>query len=332
MQEYYQLLKVASKYNDWVFAPLVVLTFGLMCIDVVTYDGFLTKTIGVPSTFFLVSSALSYALLIFDTFFNKAAFSKESILVLRINAVAYPLLMIIYYLFYQLEANHYPNYVFSTFHINLAQFDRVTIFSTFLFALFLFRKNLSFISRKIEAQQPSTELIGSVVFYVFALLFVSLQLLNRGTLVAKDLVDIARHPFYSYEERRREVFGTSYDLYTFISAHTEPDATIAVPPQNRWGILGNIGFSRYFLHPRYLLHPEDVQKDQWSQFDYYVVSSRFLDVDGNKYEIWPEYKLPIDSAITFEEISSKTQVLSLTEFDPSDEIYKGKWTLVRIRK
>lgn len=325
-------IKVLHKLANIGFAPLIVITVGLMSIDAVSYPGFLTKTIGVSSSFFLFCSALAYALLLFHTVITNEPFSPETQLVLRANAVIFPLALLISYLFSQLEAMNYPNYVYSTFHINLAQTDRLTLLSTFLFFLHIFKDQFTVISATVKKQPDPKVFLGSIIFYVFALLFVSFQLLQHGTRVAEDLAKIAKRPFSTFADRKREVFGTSYDLYSFINQHTPPDAVIAVPPQNRWGIIGNIGFSRYFLHPRFLVHPEDRTPQQLQEIDYYITASEYLDVEATRYAIWPTYNLNAAEIIIFNELQNTFEYVDQTEFIPTDPQYKGTWALVKLRK
>lgn len=340
------------RINRFGFAPLIVATFGIMGLTAVTYQGFVAKMTGVPADLIVLMAVLSAAVLLLDKMQLGTKLDETSGLVLRLNAIMLPSAFVVYYALNQLELTRYPNYVFSTFHLHLFLLQRLLAFSFFLVVvLVLHILDISFASLtslstastfakaskntllKQKVLSPDNrELLGISLFFIAIMVLISIQTYSvlKGTL--SDVVAIARHPFASWEERKVQKFGPIYGTYQFINDHTEPDSIIAVPPQHLWHILGNVGFSRYFLYPRFLIHPEDFTDETTPEIDYYLIGDSH-DIDGGKtYEIWPMHELQGSEIYLYNEALHTTEKIDQTLYDPTNPIFRNRWGLIKLIK
>jgi len=323
--------------NQHLFSPLIVAAFGTLLLELVSYPGFLLNHTGIPATFFLLASVISYCVLLFQSNFFDQKLVPEAELVLRCNLISLPFLLLMYFMFSQMEKAHYLNYVFSTFHIHLVILERIVVFTIFLSLLYVFSqitfKKLSLL-KSVKKSDPGYSYrekpIGPLVFFVTMLLLLAIQSYTIFEVVSDDLASILRTPFASFEDRKIQKFGGPYRTYKFIIRHTEPNSVIAVPPQFVWGIVGNIGFSRYFLYPRFLVHPEDFTDADMPRIDYVIIGESIPITGTNTYKFWPTTPIPADSIYVFDELNQIEEKIEKTFYDPSDTVYKGKWGIIKV--
>lgn len=298
------------------------------------------KNVGVSPSVFIVFGVLSYVILLIQKVLFEHKLNEETELVIRANFIIFPFGLLLYLLLSQLERNNYDNYVFSTFHIHLASFEQLVFFS-FLLTLFY---PVSFLSKlklpqllliKTPHKNQVTFQKSKVValaFYATVLFLSAIQLVSISAFVLNDAVDILRHPFASFHERQIEKFGGPYKTYDFIKRHTEADSIIAVPPQFIWGIVGNIGFSRYFLYPRFLIHPEDFTPENMPDIDYYIIGEPIPEFGQDTYKHWPTKAMEAEQIWLFNERLDQEIMTTTTLYDPADPQFMGRWGIIKPKK
>jgi hypothetical protein len=331
-----KVLQFLLDLNRLFFAPLTVAAFATVIIDTGTYSGYVAKVMSAPAMAFMVLTVISYVVLFLERIFFNANLNEESKLALRINIIALPFLLFLYQVFSQLEVTHFPNYVFSNFHFHLFLLQRIIMFSLFLSLLYIVDrfpqiKLFTFLKKQKVATSLELKTIAPVIFGLALLLLVITQLYATFSALGADAIAILRHPFASWEQRRSEKFGRPYGTFNFINSHTPANATIAAPPQNRWGIEGNIGFSRYFIYPRFLLHPEDFTPSTLPHVDYFLIAQTELDATTGKYRTWPEFPLEGEQIFLYNEFTQKEESTSVTNYTPNDPLFRGKWGLIKLK-
>jgi len=137
-------IKYLLKINAYVFPFLVSLTYFFLLLETYTYIGFLRKFFLVDSRFFMVATLVSVFGLVFsrDTFKlgGKARFLID--IVFYVNLLVTPVFFVSFFIIRVLEANNYPNYIFSKFHLQPDNFSLVFLLAIFISAAFLIREYL----------------------------------------------------------------------------------------------------------------------------------------------------------------------------------------------
>lgn len=329
----YSSMKKIIYLGKFMFPSLIVINYCIYLIEAISYKGFILKFTGFSPIILLIFTIIVYLFIVVDFLkSNKTELDFNMRMTLSINNILSPVVAIVYLSLLQMEYKNYPNYVFSKFHINIEGIKTIVFFSLFL-AVFYFLT--SYLKNKLirTKKQLSKKMIGSALLFLTIALLVSSRMFILLTIFGKDLITIAKNPLATFEERKIEKYGGAYRIYKFLNDHTEFESTLAVPPQEKWGIVGNIGFSRYFVFPRTLVHPEDLTKENLKNIDYYVIAKSYQYSDNGDYRVWPETKIEGSQEIyLYDEISEELTVLDRKNYDPLDPIFKEKWGLIKIIK
>ncbi len=337
------------KINRTVFPYLVYLTFFFLLLESYMYIGFLKKFFLVDSRFFLGLSIFSaITILCTKSLWSSFAISTIESLILDLNTVLFLPLAIFYLIMVASDSVRYPNYVFATFHIQPQNFLNVVLLSLslFLFRYILNKKDNYFgdtfkrikeytyapLNRKpgvILNWEHSVMLMVAIIFLLLASYIVSNLSVTLNTII-NDLVFIATHPNYSYDQKMEKTWGFYYDYLKFIKENTPPTATILIPPQDgHWLSTGNEWLDRYFLYPRYLVQGSDYNVPS-DGYDYVLISKGewpSADIDWG----WPKVLI---KAEYIQYIDPKT--LKITKinknFNPDSSNNMQAWGLIKVRK
>lgn len=311
--------------NKLLFTIFCVLAFGAIGIETVSYGGFLFHSIGVPSELFLFLGIGSCLVLFYGEFSRKNLISNQSLLFLNFVAITTPLILFVFYILSQLEANNYPNYVFSNYHVQMNKFQSLMYFSVFLTALHTFSSYLKFVL--INKRKFLKLDFREITFFLLLLLFVISQSYVVGGYFIQKIANSIRELPLSYEQKRRMEFGEPYNLFSFINSVTPESSVIAVPAQNKWGIIGNIGFSRYFLYPRTLVHIDDLSDLEKLKVTHLIIARP----EGVSTEVWPEATVSGKSILLYDEkIDKRFNFDELRVYDPYNSIFKDKWGVLEL--
>lgn len=221
--------------NRIVFPYLIGLTYFFLFLESYTYIGFLRKFILVDSRFFLVLSIFSVSLL-FYLKHSQRNYKSDVLetLVVNLNAVLFLPLVVLYFIMIAANATNYANYVFATYHIQPQNFVNLVYLSL---ALLVLKFNFGIRADLLNKLFGNVVEKGSFLFkqnilllmIIFLLVFYFVDnLIKTSNRAINDLVFIATHLSYSYDDKMRKVWGFYYDYMQFVKKYTPEDATILI--------------------------------------------------------------------------------------------------------
>ncbi len=328
--------KKIFKLNRVISGPLIIIAIGSLLIDSVTYPGFLSKIMVVDSSQWYIIAFISILLYSVDRIFRKNSDKqKELEVLLKINYLVFPFIFLIVFFLFQLERENYSNFVFSNFHIHINTLVKVMTLSGLLFSIhlieeFFLSKSGTLKKLKITNFMKSLN-IKKTVFFLVMVLAVSSQIFKGyGRLIVYSAKTL-RYSFSSFEDKKGIVFGDPYIYFNFISDNIPPESIVAVAPQSIEGIIGNIGFARYFLHPIYLFHPIEHKKNILD-VDYVIVTSNLTSVEAGTFFTWPEESFPVSEGIMIDKDTKIVSTYDLDEYDSKNEIFHNKVAVLKVKK
>jgi hypothetical protein len=209
----------------------LVIALGAAGIEALSYPGIIASHLHIPAYFFYVIS-----ILLSLTYKNKL-----NKFVSIITIIGY-VLAISYFVLIFGETITYPNFIFTTFHLNPATFQFFIALSWF--HILIVRKS---------------DFVRSLLIAI--LIFVGVDGAGRTFGIAfKDIKNIMSDPFATYEQKMAKAYPGFYPAMQEIKKLTPADSTILIPPQgNPWEMEGNAAMVTYFLYPR---HVENLDVDR----------------------------------------------------------------------
>ena len=330
-----QKIKKIAKLNEIVIGHIIIIAFGSLIIDSYTYPGFLSKIVVVHSSTLFYLSFLSLFLYTVNRFVvSQKRISIPFSILLKLNFLIFPFLFILFFGLVQIERQTYSNYIFSTYHIQIPVMFKIIFLSGALFGIRLVDEILN-ATNKIESKKSmflktfNNYDTNKTIFFLVMAVIVTIQVVNTLSLIGKASLSSIKMILHTFEERKSIVFGDPYLVYSFINENTEQNSIIAVAPQSIEGIFGNIGFSRYFLHPRFMVHPEQ-DNIQIEDTDYVLISS--YAIGENKFEMWPKKNFKVLGGYTIDRFTSEIVKIDVSEYIYGDSIYLNKISLLKVNK
>ncbi len=339
------------------FPFLVVFTYGLVLIETYTYIGALKKYLFVDSRFLLfLTVTIAFFIVVGAT---KKQISNQFITTTFVlNTLLSPLVIFLYYYFLMAEAIHFPNFVFSTYHIQPANMVNIVYLNLSLLGCYWLAKNQSvrklivaFANRKSEIQESGaftnsrdqikkSQYIELATFSLLILLMSNYLLVNITSTFAKistDLVFIVNNPRLNYDQKMEKAWGKMYYYFLYVNKTIPGDAVIGLPPaQHRWLRTGNTVLMRYFLFPHKLVNLKETWKEETlrdlpvDKYDYLLMIPGDWN-DGSVPEGWPKQAVLADY-VEYYDPKTNTSEKVYTNFDPSLEINQKSWGIIKIRK
>lgn len=202
---------------------LSILTSG---VEAVTYFGFFVKHFHFSPYYIYLASILA-ALLPRRVPKFVSLFFPPAIILLTLT----------YFVFIFLEVTHYPNYIFTRFHVNPLAFQ---LFLSITWIHYLIQKKLSL----------------SKILIIASLIYIGVDGAARTlALLRNELTLIIREPFLTYDQKMSREYWGFYSAMKEVVRLTPADATLLIPPQgNPWEVEGNGAMVRYFIYPRKLMN------------------------------------------------------------------------------
>lgn len=339
----------------YLFYPFIT-TFFMFVILVETFTYF-----GSMSKFLYVNSRFAFVIIILFSFVTlyKAITDKHYKIpqnqhyLLFLSNVTMPIVFVLNYLLVVSEAENYPNYIFSTYHINLLVFrylfmSSILIFGTLNLSMYIIsarRKNfkiplLSLSAFKISSKKNGRSLAAQMAVIILLMNLSVLFITNISDSISKLIVGtsfIIQHLHYSKEEKLRNNWGFFYDYMKFISENTPESATIAIPPaQNHWLSDGNSVLVRYFLYPRKIVNLKETESldtlYQMPKEPYgYVLLTQGTWEDNSVPYGWPKIRLPAKEIKYFTKNDGKISVLQNHDYKPEEFENTNKWGYIKIQ-
>lgn len=210
------------------------------------------------------------------------------------------------------ETITYPNFVFSTTHINPFTFQ-------FFVALLWFH---TLIIKKTPFAK-SLLLAG--------LIYVGVDGAGRTLGVAyKGMSDVVSRPFSSYAQKMTKVYPGFYPSMMEIARLTPTNSTILIPTQgNPWELEGNGAMVTYFLYPRTVRNmiAGESSKD-WGDNTYILIAKGSWKRTGEVDYGWPKIKVMANSLWEFDTKNNQT-IQYIRDYDPA--LDKWDWGLIEVK-
>jgi hypothetical protein len=302
-----------TQINKFGFPVLVAAAYLSLLVDSYKYIGFLSKHTLVDPRYLLVLSLVSAIFLV-----TKRA-NALGLLVFKINAfLILPIATVGYLTMRLLEAFHFNNYVFSTYHVQPVGFFYIVVFS---FALAATYKLIG-----------SPNLNKTMLLLLIPVFFIDNLTKVLDSAISSNLYVMA-HINYSYADKMSASWGIYYDYTQFIKANTPEGSSILVPPQGYpWFLTGNIGVDRYFLYPRKLVNGDERQPGtNLNNVDYILIDYGETNISQHGFtNIWPKFDVDGEYLIYWNPLDGSTE-----RVDNGKYIYKAEnkeqWGIIRVK-
>lgn len=339
--------------NYRIYPFLVTFTFSVLLVESFTYAGFVGKYIIFGANFFLLLSILSGIIQLayssqFEGRDNENYLFQNKIFFYFCN-ITLPVFVFLYYVVIVTEAKNYPNYVFSTIHLNIENFSYVVFFN--LFNVFLgqvkeykklffqvdktFKAGKTFevgktfrIKKTINTFWLNKVLISALITLMF--FFGATNLLQTGKQLIVENIYIFLNRSSSYDEKMEAKWGLFYKYMKFVRDNTPNDAAIAIPPPVRpWLSEGNSVLVRYFLYPRFLITVENEFITERKP-DYYLLAKGLWKAYDDKDYGWPKDFIKAEKILYMD---SETNIAREVEkdYDPSEPKNLQSWGLIKAK-
>ena len=339
------------KINYVIFPFLLTLTFFISLLESFTYSGYSLHHLFLPFQLLLVLSVFSGILTRFTPLLGKYETEIQSPykVLFTINKLIILPLLASYLLIMSLELQNYPNYVFSTLHLQPNLYFWTSFISVFLFLINIQLSNKDLLVRRIfmpenndlnlETLKKSVllDILLRIAVFVFTLSILANNVFTLLPWMLEKSNYMIRHPFATYDEKMRYGWGDFYDYMLFIKLNTPENAVIMYPPMiNPWMDVGGGGLIRYFLYPREIVQNiTDINANIDSQADYTMLAWGFGTCDDgtDSCKGWPRKDIKAERIIYKKSKSTEVEktIYNVT-YHYKDEINKGAWGLIKIKK
>ena len=330
------LKQIKNKLIFLTYLPpyLIVISYSFLLLEFYIYPGFLKTIFFFDSVTF---TGIAYLLsLLSIIIFKKKQFSNLFIMVLEYNKLFTPSILIFYFIFYAQEQNNFPNYVFAKYHVHPTHFINIISFSLALLALNLI---VNYRPIRILALEKIKK-IGFISFSLLILIF--LLTINKVMPVLLStyqdtfifLSFIYKHPNLTYKEKMHYRLGEIYDFFEFINDYTEPEAKIAIPPQeNPWLTEGNVGYVRNLVNPRTVTCYGKKHIFNYSEpIDYIIIASGSWGAHQPEDYGWPKSTISAEKIWYYNWSTREVTESDKTIFDPTLPGENGRWGLIKLNK
>lgn len=280
-----KLFKNILEVNNFIFPFLIPLTYFFLFLETYSYIGALRKFILVDSRFFFGLSVVSaFGVLIKKILFDEGKMEENNMtsFALRFNFILTPIFFAFYFILIGLENRNYPNYVFSSYHLQPDNFFNLVLLGlvlSFVGIFYFYNENgkgkvdrlirfllIEFGDFSFEKTQKSSvfrDFLSRSLFLVSLFLLVVYFFNNLSkslSLSFKNTLYIFTHLDATYDDKMRKKWGDFYNFMVFININTSPDSVIVIPPERSpWLSTGNKWLVRYFLHPRKIVQFDDIE-------------------------------------------------------------------------
>jgi hypothetical protein len=339
-----KIWKLIEKRNSILFPYLVILSLFFSVLESGTYEGFVGNSLLIDARMFWILMVISGILVVLSAPRDTATKSfKDPMvnLVLRGNALVFPVIIFVYWILIYAEAKHYSNYVFSTYHIQPALFLNVLLISSYLITIYVIFRSDSKKLRKLKIDINSKlSRIKKEGLQKFIVVILSLALLLayiipqiRETFNAVFSADIYlfTHLKATYDEKMRVQWKFYSDYMKFVNDNTSDGSVIVIPPQeNPWLTEGNAGLDRYFVYPKHIISGTYDSLPN-VDFDYVLIAhGTWLPKDLSRYD-WPKVYVPAEKIFYIDPTTlDVTEIIK--DFDPKDPANKNVWGLIKVDK
>lgn len=195
--------------------------------------------------------------------------------------------------------------------------DYIFLFGLFVLLIF----GLSIL--KIGKEEEKTKKYFFIISTVILISGLAVQGLIGFSISAIALIKpIITYPSAGYDWKMRFQIGPFYDYTRFVNENTPPDAVFLEPPMIMpWPLIGNEGYTRYFIFPRELVKEEADEARKKKITHIFIV--------GRKEGQWPTTKIKSKRLIYMPENPGEEPIVVEKDYDPQDPI-NDLWGIIEI--
>jgi len=325
-------IKLVS-YAIFIFTNLV---FVSLFVEAYKYKGFITKHFFIDTN--ILIGALVASIIIITT--QKDISNKPRIFLytyyLGFQKVILSVLVLVYLILTILNDLNFPNYAFSTFHIQPNLLLRPITLGIFLISFILLKNNYltTFLVSKNKSNYKYLNILLIVILTSLLVVYSTTNIINDFTYFYSSTVEMLKNTKLTHDEKynymMQRKYGYFYDYISIVKEIIPEDSSIILPPQkNPWQFEGNQKLVRYFLFPRtiYSAH-ETVQPEK---VDYIVVAwgSKSFPPENIEDYGWPKESYKSDSVILFD-LSKKQYSITKGDYKPDLVLREGVYGLIKI--
>lgn len=318
-----------------IFLPL---TIASLLIETYTFKYFLYKHYYINTDMLIVASLLLVVFVLYENRSKNNILELVSNLLINTSRFLYlPLLIVYFYLTYLNNIN-YPNYIFSTYHVQPELILRPIIFSILLSVIIYLKNKKTFVlnlATFVSSKKNRTNnlILGLLILATITLglnnLFLDFSTLMPYTVAIIKNIHSDKEERYDYMMNMK--YGTYYEYLNFVKSVVETKSSILLPPQkNPWQFEGNQRLARYFLYPRTLYSAHEV--NQPDKVDYIEIawgSTDFPPKENDTYG-WPKDKIEADMVYIYDFNTNKYQIYN-EDYDPEKFLKPGVYGLIKTK-
>lgn len=316
-----------QKHVSSIFLLVWLFAIAVGQIEAYFYQGFFLKHLHFDSILvYVIFGILGLALF----YISDDSDDRSLTIYQKIYSIAIFIFGLIFFFFYILEKKNYPNYVFSTYHLQPKLLSTPLTLSIFA-SIFSSKKLLH---DGLKNSEHLFRWFSIVAIFIWILIMNFIDIVSSSS---KNLYFMINEPNATYGQRMQEKIGKQfYDYVMFVKENTSENSKILLPPfpAYPWPQTGNIPYMTYFLYPRTLFNggeysPEyDLQEDG---IDYVLLDWGETEATSGVYTHgWPKFDVNADQITYFLENNE-------TKIEHSDYIYgkvEGKelWGIIKVKK
>lgn len=316
---------------------VTAVSMALLLIESVTYPGFILKHLFVNPNIIVMLNVIQISIYTF-TKINTVTENKLQNLVFNLTYLLLPVFIIIYIILLSLETKNYPNYIYSTIHLNLDSFFKALILVAiivFFGVVNAFRNSSNYFKATSKGFNSKIVKSKKAILILFTLLIVY-QLIfsfaDTTQVLLKNNIYILNNLNDDYDKKMFNSWHFFYMYMKFVSENTPLNAKIAIPPPVRpWLSEGNSVLVRYFLYPRYLITVENENGDN-TEPEYYLMTKGLWKAYNDEEYGWPRHEIIASEIIYFDPVNYTSQTEKNINFDPNNEKNKYGWGLIKVKK
>lgn len=331
------------------FPFLLTFLLFVIIIETFTYLGFMEKIL-------FVNSNTSFVLItIFTTFFVANILSKPQYVLSDSNKhffslilFFFPLLALLYISLSFLESKNYPNFVFSSYHIQLPVMQKLV--AAYFFILVSY--NAITAKKKLLASRyqffytlpfkPTMPFITIKFFLLVQSLLLLLFLVTNTVkvipLFSENVTHIFSHPIATYDEKMKYNWKFFYEYMQYVKKVTPEDAVIALPPaQSHWLSTGNIVLVRYFLYPRSVVNLVETQSIETiyqippGEYSHMLLAQGLWNDPQVPYG-WPKQQIPVEKIFLLNREEMTESIVQTSVYEP--KLYEDTpyWGVLKLKE
>lgn len=315
-------------YVVYLLAFMWFISIVVSFLEAYFYPGFVYRHTSIDPLFIYIAFGITG---LFLQFVPKLENNRTFLIFRKLSYLATFVFGLIYLLLNLLEKINYPNYVFSTFHIQpkeLSTLITLSIYTGLISSKDIVLANLTKTKKIFKKQFP---------IIIFLLWMIIPNIVDVGETAIQNLAFMIKNPLATYDQKMEEKVGKQfYDYVMFVKENTPEDAKILIPPfpAYPWPQTGNVPYIRYFLYPRVLLNGEeyspayDLKKEG---IDYVlVVWGETVATSGSYTHGWPKFDVNADGIIYWR--SDNNITIKKENYNYNNVKGQELWGVIRVIK